>query len=73
MKLLPASCMCAHRTGVLRAMGTRSCAGGGTVPALQKLEGPVGVSGLQVRLGLVTHPPVEPWSLLNLYFLLCPV
>lgn len=25
------------------------------------------------EVGAVTHPPVEPWSLLNLYFLLCPV
>lgn len=46
---------------------------GGTVPALKKLEGPMGVSGLQVRLGLQTHPPVEPWSLLSLYLLQCPV
>lgn len=44
-----------------------------TVPALKKLEGPLGVSGLPVRLGLGTHPPVEPWSSLSLYFLQCPV
>lgn len=43
------------------------------MPALKKLEGPMGVSGLQVRLGLQTHPPVEPWSLLSLYLLQCPV
>lgn len=46
---------------------------GGTVPALKKLEGPMGVPGLQVRLELGTHAPVEPWSLLSLYLLQCPV